>query len=42
MNAGMKTYTAGNIGLAFSEIATEVKENEFVSLEDFKFSVGFD
>jgi UDP-N-acetylmuramoylalanine--D-glutamate ligase len=31
--SGKKTYAAGNIGKAFSEIASEVKENEFVSLE---------
>lgn len=29
----VKSYAAGNIGLAFSEIADSVKENEFVSLE---------
>ena len=29
----MKAYVAGNIGLAFSEIALQVKENEFVVLE---------
>ena len=36
---GRKTYTAGNIGLAFSEIATEVNENEFVSLEISSFQL---
>ena len=36
---GKKSYTAGNIGLAFSEIATEVKENEFVSLEISSFQL---
>jgi len=36
---GKKTYTAGNIGLAFSEIATEVKKNEFVSLEISSFQL---
>ncbi len=36
---GFKTYTAGNIGLAFSEIATDVKENEFVSLEISSFQL---
>lgn len=30
---GVKSYAAGNIGLAFSEIADKVKKNEFVSLE---------
>ena len=39
---GFKSYSAGNIGLAFSEIATEAKENEFVSLRDFEFSIRFD
>jgi len=34
-----KTYTAGNIGLAFSEIATEAKENDFVSLEISSFQL---
>jgi len=36
---GKKSYTAGNIGLAFSEIAKEVKENEFVSLEISSFQL---
>ncbi|MEJ5261221.1 MAG: UDP-N-acetylmuramoyl-L-alanine--D-glutamate ligase [Ignavibacterium sp.] len=36
---GVKTYTAGNIGLAFSEIADQVKENEFVSLEISSFQL---
>ncbi len=36
---GKRTYTAGNIGLAFSEITTEVKENEFVSLEISSFQL---
>lgn len=36
---GVKTYSAGNIGLAFSEIANEVKENEFVSLEISSFQL---
>lgn len=36
---GIKTYSAGNIGLAFSEIANEVKENEFVSLEISSFQL---
>ena len=36
---GKKTYTAGNIGLAFSEITTEVKENEIVSLEISSFQL---
>ena len=36
---GKKVYTAGNIGLAFSEIAADVKENEFVSLEVSSFQL---
>lgn len=36
---GVKAFTAGNIGLAFSEIATEVKENDFVSLEVSSFQL---
>ena len=36
---GHKTYTAGNIGLAFSEIATDVKEDEFVALEVSSFQL---
>ncbi len=36
---GVKTYEAGNIGLAFSEIAASVKENEFVSLEISSFQL---
>jgi len=36
---GVKSYSAGNIGLAFSEIATEAKENEFVSLEISSFQL---
>ncbi len=36
---GEKSYSAGNIGLAFSEIATAAKENEFVSLEISSFQL---
>ena len=36
---GVKSYSAGNIGLAFSEIATIAKENEFVSLEISSFQL---
>ena len=36
---GYKTYVAGNIGLAFSEIVLDVKENEFVSLEVSSFQL---
>ncbi len=36
---GAKTYSAGNIGLAFSEIAPDVNENEFVALEVSSFQL---
>ncbi len=36
---GTKTYAAGNIGLAFSEIAADVKDNEIVSLEVSSFQL---
>jgi len=36
---GIKTYAAGNIGLAFSEIVLGVKENEVVSLEVSSFQL---
>lgn len=36
---GKRSYAAGNIGLAFSEVATKVKENEFVSLEISSFQL---
>ncbi len=36
---GIKSYSAGNIGLAFSEIALEARENEFVSLEISSFQL---
>ncbi|MDR3609863.1 MAG: UDP-N-acetylmuramoyl-L-alanine--D-glutamate ligase [Ignavibacteriaceae bacterium] len=36
---GIKTYAAGNIGVAFSEIVTEVKENDVVSLEVSSFQL---
>ena len=38
-HCGIKTYSAGNIGKAFSEIALDVKENEFVSLEVSSFQL---
>ncbi len=38
---GLKCYAAGNIGKAFSEIALEVKENEFVALETSSFQLDF-
>lgn len=37
--SGLKAYSAGNIGLAFSEIADQVKENEFVALETSSFQL---
>lgn len=40
-NADKKCYIAGNIGLAFSEIALNVKENEFISLEVSSFQLDF-
>ena len=36
---GIKTHVAGNIGLAFSEVVLEVKENEFVALEVSSFQL---
>ena len=36
---GGKTYTAGNIGLAFSEVALDVKENEFAAVEVSSFQL---
>ena len=36
---GYKTYSAGNIGTAFSEIALDVKQNEFVALEVSSFQL---
>ena len=36
---GKKTYLAGNIGIAFSDIADRVKENEFVALEVSSFQL---
>jgi UDP-N-acetylmuramoylalanine--D-glutamate ligase len=38
-SCGVKTYAAGNIGLAFSEIAPDVKANEFVALEVSSFQL---
>ncbi len=40
-NSGIKTYSAGNIGTAFSDIADQVKENEIVSLEISSFQLDF-
>jgi len=36
---GYKTHVAGNIGLAFSEVALEVKEGEYVALEVSSFQL---
>lgn len=36
---GVKTFSAGNIGLAFSEIALEVNENEFAAVEVSSFQL---
>ncbi len=38
---GFKTYVAGNIGSAFSEIADKVGENEFVALEISSFQLDY-
>jgi UDP-N-acetylmuramoylalanine--D-glutamate ligase len=38
-SCGLKTYLAGNIGYAFSEIALDVKENECVALETSSFQL---
>jgi len=39
--SGRKSYAAGNIGAAFSEIVLDVKEDEFVSLEVSSFQLDF-
>jgi UDP-N-acetylmuramoylalanine--D-glutamate ligase len=38
---GIKAYVAGNIGLAFSEIVLDVKENEIAVLEVSSFQLDF-
>ncbi len=38
---GIKTYAAGNIGCAFSEITRTVKEDQFVALETSSFQLDF-
>ena len=38
---GINTYLAGNIGLAFSEIVLDVKEDDFVTLEVSSFQLDF-
>jgi UDP-N-acetylmuramoylalanine--D-glutamate ligase len=40
-NSGKKCYTAGNIGLPFSEITMKVKHEEFVALEVSSFQLDF-
>ncbi|MCF6268295.1 MAG: UDP-N-acetylmuramoyl-L-alanine--D-glutamate ligase [Melioribacteraceae bacterium] len=40
-NSGVKAYSAGNIGNAFSEIALDVEEDEFVALEVSSFQLDF-
>jgi UDP-N-acetylmuramoylalanine--D-glutamate ligase len=38
-HCGKNSYTAGNIGLAFSEVALDTKESDFVSLEISSFQL---
>lgn len=38
---GVKCYSAGNIGEAFSEVALAVQENEYVALETSSFQLDF-
>ncbi|MBL1212925.1 MAG: UDP-N-acetylmuramoyl-L-alanine--D-glutamate ligase [Ignavibacteriae bacterium] len=38
---GLKTYSAGNIGTAFSEVVLDVKENEIVALETSSFQLDY-
>jgi UDP-N-acetylmuramoylalanine--D-glutamate ligase len=38
---GIKTYAAGNIGHAFSEITLDIKEDQFVALETSSFQLDF-
>jgi UDP-N-acetylmuramoylalanine--D-glutamate ligase len=38
---GMKTYLAGNIRPAFSEVVPDIKENEFVALETSSFQLDY-
>lgn len=40
-SCGVKTYLAGNIGVAFSDIVMNVKENEYVALEVSSFQLEF-
>ncbi len=39
--SGIKCYSAGNIGEAFSEIVLDVKKDEFVALETSSFQLDF-
>ena len=39
--SGMKCYSAGNIGEAFSEIVLDIREDEFVALETSSFQLDF-
>jgi len=38
---GIKAYAAGNIGIAFSEMVLDIKENEYVTLETSSFQLDF-
>jgi UDP-N-acetylmuramoylalanine--D-glutamate ligase len=38
---GLKCYSAGNIGEAFSEVVLDVKEDEYVALETSSFQLDF-
>jgi UDP-N-acetylmuramoylalanine--D-glutamate ligase len=38
---GLNTFTAGNIGTAFSEIVLDVKESDFVALETSSFQLDY-
>lgn len=38
---GVKTFSAGNIGNAFSEIVSDVKEDQFVALETSSFQLDY-
>ncbi|MBN1638064.1 MAG: UDP-N-acetylmuramoyl-L-alanine--D-glutamate ligase [Ignavibacteriales bacterium] len=40
-NCGLKAYAAGNIGLAFSDIVSNLKEKEFVALEISSFQLDY-
>jgi UDP-N-acetylmuramoylalanine--D-glutamate ligase len=39
--AGVKTYVAGNIGYAFSEVVLDIKEEDYVVLEISSFQLDF-